>query len=165
MQQDYGQFLELIRPQPGYKMLDITSHADALTRAVAQRLLEFEGSRLAIALYPGEHEEFTASKSLKMHSPKDYSAPFKALPRDNDVVMIRDVLSRHAYPERIVKAIYTTLANAGDIIIVNRAGSMDIQEQLELLEACEFRAGNSIDILDGYELVMGKKMHMWGNGL
>jgi len=165
MQQDYKQFLELIRPQPGYKMLDITSHADALTRAVAQRLSEFQGSRLALALYPGEHEEFIPSESIKIHSPKDYSAPFKALPRDNDVVMVRDVLNRHAHPKRIVKAIYTTLANAGDIIIINRIGSTSIQEQLELLEACEFRAGNSIDILDGYELVMGKKMHMWGNGL
>ena len=35
----------------------------------------------------------------------------------------------------------------------------------ELLENNEFRAANFIDIFPNYDLVMAKKMHMWGNGL
>ena len=42
---------------------------------------------------------------------------------------------------------------------------MKIDEMLELLETFEFRAANQIDILQEYDLVMAKKMHMWGNGL
>jgi hypothetical protein len=34
-----------------------------------------------------------------------------------------------------------------------------------LLEEFEFRAINDIEIFDDYNLVMAKKMHMWGNGL
>ena len=35
----------------------------------------------------------------------------------------------------------------------------------ELLEKFEFRAPSKINILDEFDLVMAKKMHMWGNGL
>jgi hypothetical protein len=42
---------------------------------------------------------------------------------------------------------------------------MDIEATKTLLEEFEFRAPNYIDVLDEYDLVMAKKMHMWGNGL
>jgi hypothetical protein len=42
---------------------------------------------------------------------------------------------------------------------------MDIESTKELLEKFEFRAPNEIDVIDEYDLVMAKKMHMWGNGL
>ncbi len=161
----YQQFLQLIHPQPGFKVLDITSHADALTAAIVEHLAPFSEYRLELSLYPGEHQTFEASDAIKVHSVANYSAPFRALPRDNDVVMIRDVFQQHAFKERILKGIYTTLANTGDIIIISKKGSADVEEQKAMLEAAEFRAANSIDILEGYDLVMAKKMHMWGNGL
>jgi len=163
--QNYEQFLQLIHPQPGYKVLDITSHADALTAAVLEHLSSFSEYRLALSLYPGEHQAFEESGSVKIHSVANYSAPFRALPRDNDIVLIRDVFHQHAFRERILKSIYTTLANTGNIIIISQKGSADIEEQKAMLEAAEFRASNSIDIIEGYDLVMAKKMHMWGNGL
>ena len=42
---------------------------------------------------------------------------------------------------------------------------MDIEAMKEMLEEFEFRAANEIDVLPEYDLVMAKKMHMWGNGL
>ncbi len=162
---DYRQFLQLIQPQPGFKVLDITAHADDLTAAVAEHLSGFSKHRLSLSLYPGEHQPFEESESLKIHTVASYNAPFRALPRDNDIVMIRDVFHRHAFRERILKGIYTTLANTGDIIILSKKGSADVEELKAMLEATEFRASNSIDILEGYDLVMAKKMHMWGNGL
>jgi len=42
---------------------------------------------------------------------------------------------------------------------------MDIEAMKEMLEEFEFRAANDIDVVEGYDLVMAKKMHMWGNGL
>jgi hypothetical protein len=60
---------------------------------------------------------------------------------------------------------YNSLANTADIIIMQKSEPMDIEKMLELLEYSEFRAGNSIDVLSEYDLVMAKKMHMWGHGL
>ncbi|MEJ2501442.1 MAG: hypothetical protein P8Y65_10060, partial [Campylobacterales bacterium] len=36
-------FLELFSPQPGYKILDITAHTDALSAVLLQRLAPFRG--------------------------------------------------------------------------------------------------------------------------
>ena len=161
----YKQFLELIKPQPGFKVLDITSHADGLTEAVKSHLEPYPRHRLGLALYPGEHQHFDAGDALKIQNIPNFGAPFRALPRDNDIVIIRDVLHQHSQAERILKAIYTTLANTGDIIVVTTDENADIEAQKEMLERLEFRAPNSIDILEGYTIVMAKKMHMWGNGL
>lgn len=161
----YQQFLELIHPQPGFKVLDITTHADELTEAVLQHLQPFSGHRVAVAMYPGDHKEFAPCEALKLQEIPNFGAPFRALPRDNDVVIIRDVLHRHTQTERILKSIYTTLANTGDIIIVTKDGDADVETQKELLEKYEFRSANSMDILEGYTVVTAKKMHMWGNGL
>jgi hypothetical protein len=42
---------------------------------------------------------------------------------------------------------------------------MDIEAVKTILEDHEFRAPNEIDIMEGYDLIMAKKMHMWGAGL
>lgn len=165
MMHEYRQFLELIQPQPGFKVLDVTAHADGLTMAVAEHLKPFDRHRLAVALYPGDHKLFQPSDVLKLQEVDSYDLPFRALPRDNDVVIIRDVLHKHSQAERILKSIYTTLANTGDIIIVTKNEDVDIEAQKALLEKHEFRSANSMDILEGHTIVMAKKMHMWGNGL
>lgn len=159
--------LELFTPQPGFKILDITAHTDEVSRLLLQRLDEVEG-RLIVAQYPGEHETLSAPNGagLQLQTIPDYTRPFRALPRDNDIVFIRDVLHRHAQPERMLGAIYTTLTNAMNIVIVSEAGSVDPEKQLVMLENAEFRAGNIVeDVIEGYTVVMAKKMHMWGNGL
>ena len=163
--QSYKQFLELIQPQPGFKVLDVTAHADELTEAVIEHLKPFRQHRMALALYPGEHKVFEPSDALKIQEIPNYNVPFRALPRDNDIVIIRDVFHKHSQAERILKSISTTLANTGDIIIITKSEDADVEAQKAILERLEFRSANSIDILDGYCLVMAKKMHMWGNGL
>ncbi|WP_345975535.1 hypothetical protein [Sulfurimonas sp. HSL3-7] len=162
---DYQQFLELIHPQPGFKVLDVTAHADGLTAALIEHLKPYPKHRLAVAEYPGEHQPFTESEHLKLQTVPHYKAPFRALPRDNDIVIIRDVLHRHEFAERILKSIYTTLANTGNIIVISEKGTVDVEAQKALLEAHEFRAANAIEIHEGYDLVTAKKIHMWGNGL
>jgi hypothetical protein len=160
-------FKALFHPQPGYKILDITAHADALTRMLAETLGPV-GGRLSLVTYPGMHEPISEAEgmTLKRQSVGDFDRPFRALPRDNDIVFIRDVLHRHAQPERILRAIYTTLGNAVEVVIVTRRGEADPQEQLDLLEKVDFRAGNVIDdLIDDSVVVIGKKMHMWGKGL
>lgn len=164
MHKEYAQFFELFHPQPGYKVLQVTTHADGLTKAISDFMIPY-GGRLALSMYPGEHREFTASESLKLHTVPDFTKPFRALPRDNDIVVLDDILYRHAFPERILKAAYTTLANTGEVIIMAPKGAMDMGALFEDLERSEYRAANRIVIFEAYDLVMAKKMHMWGNGL
>ena len=48
---------------------------------------------------------------------------------------------------------------------MQKKGTMDIWATKELLEEHEFRSPSDIDVLPEYDLVMAKKMHMWGAGL
>ncbi len=158
---------ELFTTQPGYKMLDITAHTDGISEMLAEALAPV-GGRLALAEYPGTHRTFAVPEgtSLQRQRIDDYAKPFRALPRDNDIVFVRDVLHRHAQPERLLRAVYTTLANAAEIVVVTRTDDADAPAQLAMLEAADFRAGNVIEgIVEDSVVVMGKKMHMWGRGL
>ena len=80
-------------------------------------------------------------------------------------MILQDIVSKHKKPETVVKTAYTTLANTADIILLEKSVNMSLDSMKSLLEEHEFRAINDIDIIDGYHLVMAKKMHMWGNGL
>jgi len=147
--------------------MDITAHTDAVSAMLLGRLGEVSG-RLSLAQYPGTHETLPPVEGAKLQqqSVPDYAKPFRALPRDNDIVFIRDVLHRHTAPERLLRAIYTTLANAAEVVIITEAGAADAREQLDMLEKAEFRAANIIEgIVAGATVVTAKKMHMWGNGL
>jgi len=147
--QSYKQFLELIQPQPGFKVLDVTAHADELTEAGIEHLKPFDQHRLALALYPGEHKEFEPSDAQKIQNIPNYNVPFRALPRDNDIVIIRDVFHKHTQAERILKSIYTTLANTGDIIIVTKTEEADVEAQKAIIERLELRSEKSKEILYG----------------
>ena len=48
---------------------------------------------------------------------------------------------------------------------MEKKGLLDIPLIKQMLEEFEFRASNEINLLDGYDLIMAKKMHMWGAGL
>jgi len=159
------QFLELFHPLPGNHYLQVTTKPDVTTQALLKRIKEVDGE-FRLALY-GE-DELRLDDTLtdaKVQYIKKFNTPFRALPRDNDIVILKDIFSLHANPELLVKIAYTTLANTADIVIMEKKGTMDIEATKQLLEDCEFRAPNCIDVLDEYDLVMAKKMHMWGNGL
>ena len=119
-----------------------------------------------LALYTQEKPQIPKELAdATIQTISDFSNPFRALPRDNDMVILKDILHQHKNPRLLFKIAYTTLANAANVIIMQEKGTMDIEETKELLEKFEFRAPNEIDILDEFDLVMAKKMHMWGNGL
>lgn len=160
---DYSQVLDLLDLSPNVKLLDVTSHADELSEALAKHLMAF-GGHLDIAMYPGEHivPEYDF---VKASLSKDYKAPFRALPRDYATVFIRDILDKHAFNERILKIAYQTLLNASEIVVIQNKSTMRQEEIEELLSKLDFRAVNTIDIFDDAYVTVGKKMHMWGNGL
>ncbi|MEA2112068.1 MAG: hypothetical protein U9P71_08480 [Campylobacterota bacterium] len=157
------QFLELFNPYPGNQFLLLTSHSDEITPVLAQMLENVNGT-LSLHCFPGKHDDVKLD-NIKRSDIVDFKSLPRALPRSNDMVILQDVYAQHELKERIIKQMYATLANTGDIIIMQKRGTMDFEKMLEMLEAFEFRAGNAIDCHPDYDLVMGKKMHMWGNGL
>jgi len=144
------QFSELFNPLPGNHYLQITTKEDEIT-TLFQKYMDRVGGELNLVLYNDDNI--------------DFSKPFRAIPRDNDMVVIKDVYSQHKNQEMLLKLSYLTLANTANIIILEKKGILDIEKTKETLELLEFRSPNDIDIVEGYDLIMAKKMHMWGNGL
>ena len=144
------QFSQLFNPLPGNHFLQITTAEDEITKALSLMLEGVDGE-LDLALYNEDN--------------LDFSKPFRAPARSNDMVIFKDTFHAHQNQKMILKIAYTSLANTADIIIMEKKGVMDIEAMKEMLEEFEFRAPNEIDIVEGYDLVMAKKMHMWGNGL
>ena len=147
---DLKQFLQLFNPLPGNHYLVVSTCRDEVTDALSTILKKVDGE-LDVALYNEENLNF--------------SQPFRARPRDHDMVVIKDVFHKHENKEMLLKIAYLTLANTANVIIMEKKGLLDIEVTKELLEYLEFRAPNEIEIVDGYDLVMAKKMHMWSNGL
>ncbi|DAB29759.1 MAG TPA: hypothetical protein CFH84_07990 [Sulfurimonas sp. UBA12504] len=121
--------------------------------------------RIAFYNEKEKHELQSIYPDAKIQHIKNFSHPFRALPRDNDIVIFKDIFAQHKKQEIMLKTAYTTLANTAELIIMEKKGTIDIQALKELLEHYEYRTPNAIDILPDYDLIIAKKMHMWGNGL
>ena len=143
-------FKQLFNPLPGNHYLQVCQKEDEISVMLKELMDEVDGE-FKLALYNDNNLSF--------------SQPFRARPRDNDIVVIKDVYDKHENKQMILKLAYETLANTANVIIMEKKGILDIDAMKATLEEFEFRAANEIDIVEGYDLVMAKKMHMWGNGL
>jgi len=155
----------LLHPTPHTKIMVVTSHLDRMSEEIGKFLTPYEGL-IDFSLYSGDHQELSHSTFHKTFTIKDYRSPAGGIPRDYASVIVQDVLHRHESPRKFLELIYRTLLNASEIIIVQKKGSMGIAEVESLLDESEFRAINAIsDLIEDHEVIVGKKMHMWGKGL
>lgn len=153
----------LLHPTPHTKIMLVTSHLDSMAEELGVFLSPYAGV-IDLSLFPGEHQRLNTFH--KTFTIKDYKSPAGGVPRDYAAVIVHDVLHLHESPQKFLQLIYRTLLNASEIIIVQKNGSMGIAEVEALLDQVEFRAINAItDLIEGYEVIVAKKMHMWGNGL
>ncbi len=143
-------FLELFHPLPGNHYLHVTQEQNAISDALTKLLATVQGELKT---------EILSAEDL------DNAKPFRALPRDNDSVIFQDVFSKHKNQSTLLKIAYRTLANTAEIIILEKKAVLDIEALKKSLEEHEFRTPNHLDILEGYDIVVAKKMHMWGAGL
>ena len=161
----YAQLLELIGDAPGLKILEATTHVDGLSEALA-RHVETCGGTLHIAAYPGEHRSRPTGERVTLSEIKNFKSPFKASARDYEVIILNDVLHLHAYREKLLKHAYQGLENSAFIIVIQSEETLEPAEVEAMLEACEYRAGNTIeDLVEGTHVTVAKKLHMWGNGM
>jgi len=162
---DLTQFLELFNPYPGNHYLQIITKTDETTDALYKLMQRVDGS-LSLVIYNEEDSDISQNYPLShIQYIKNFKQPFRALPRTHDIVIFKDTFHQHENQKGILKIAYTTLANAAEIVIMQKRGTMDVEATLNLLEEFEFRSQNYIDVLPEYDLVMAKKLHMWGNGL
>ena len=144
--------------------MQVTTSLDDTTQALYELMKSVDGE-FSLVLYEDEKEYASKFEDIKIKSIKSLNEVFRALPRSNDIIILKDIFFKHQNKEMILKTSYTSLANTADIIIMEKKGLLDISLLKQMLEEFEFRAPNEIDVVDGYDLVMAKKMHMWGNGL
>ena len=162
---DLKQFLELFNPYPGNNYLQVTTEVDETTEAFYELMKSVDGVLNLVVYDQTELDLSSKFPGANVQYVKNFKQPFRALPRTNDIVVLKDVFHQHENQNGILKIAYATLANAADIIIMQKKGTMDVEATLNILEEFEFRSQNYIDVLPEYDLVMAKKLHMWGNGL
>jgi hypothetical protein len=83
--------------------------------------------------------------------------------REYEYAIIEDIFDE--IDDKFIKKVYHSLENSAFIILISKKDKKSILELSEILDNNDFRAINSIDIFEEYNLVMAKKLHMWGNGL
>jgi len=159
------QFLELFNPYPGNHYMQVTTEPDDITHALCELMQSVDGEFSLVVYDEDECEYKNTFPHAKIKQVKSFTQPYRALPRSNDIILFKDIFYKHQNKEMLLKIAYTSLANTADIVIMEKKGLLDIQLLKQTLEEFEFRAANEIDIVDGYDLVMAKKMHMWGAGL
>ncbi len=154
---------ELLRATPHIKLTIITSVIDDTIVEVGDFIAPYDGL-IDISLY--EDGEISHKTINKISHIKSYSHPPFGVARDYAAAIVIDVLGIHQDRQKFLDSVYKILLNGCEIIIMQKQGSIDIESTLELLDSCEFRAVNYIaDLVDGYDVVVGKKLHMWGKGL
>ncbi len=158
-------FLKLFNPYPGNTFLEVSSGVCDITDAI-YKLLNSKQSNLKLAIYSEQDESIQEKyQNSKVQFINDMKKPFRASPRSVDIVILKDIYAKHQFGDRLLKLSYTSLANAAQIVIIEPKGILDQRATFDILEKLEFRVANFIDIFDEYDVVVAKKMHMWGNGL
>jgi len=90
---------------------------------------------------------------------------FRLSAREFEYAIIANCLDKIEHLERFIKEVYKSIENSGQIILIEKKQNNKLQEMIEILDKNDFRSTNPIEIFPQYDLVMAKKMHMWGNGL
>ena len=93
------------------------------------------------------------------------SAKLRASAREYEYVVLGNILSFCPNQEMILKLMYKSLENSGNIIILEKISNDNRYELLDLLEQVGFQAPNCIELFDDVYIFTAKKMHHWDNGL
>jgi hypothetical protein len=78
-----------------------------------------------------------------------------------DYAVIVDTILNSEDKNHLMKIISIGIRDSGYIIILEKKDK-SLEDIYTLLEEFDYGAVSSIDIFDDYNLIMGKKLHMWG---
>ncbi|MCK5293169.1 MAG: hypothetical protein KAJ49_00850 [Arcobacteraceae bacterium] len=141
------QFNSLFEDSPALALLHINNDFDSINKAM----------------------EFTAQRNNGKLETKDISGidceKFRVRTRDYEYAVLTNTLKDCTHKNKFLSTIYHSLENSAFIILIEDKKHSTIEQMIELLDEENFLAINDIDIFEDYNLVMAKKMHMWGAGL
>ena len=146
-EKEIKEFSSLLEDAPALCLLNISNNTNPLLNILEYKISKNEGT--------------IESKDLNNIS----CEKFRLKSREFEYCILFDTISTCQNKEKFLKACYHSLENSAFIIIIELKLSNNISEIIELLDICEFRVANNIDIFENYNLIMAKKLHMWGNGL
>lgn len=146
MNKEFKQFEQLFDSSPNIAIL----HIDNGLEEISSFLKEF------ISKNNGE----LTSKDLNKISTQNFRLP----DRNFEYAVLSNCLNKITSKEQFINGVYHSLENSAFIILLEKKDNYDLSSMIEVLDKCNFRAVNSIDIFSSYHLVMAKKLHMWGAG-
>ena len=141
------EFNSLIQDSPSLALLQVGDGIPKITSS-----LEFISVRNSGTLKVKPSSEIVCEK-------------FRLTPREYEYAILINTLDLCEDKKKFLDVIYHALENSAQVILIEDKSSSDISEMIELLDEANYRAVNNIDIFADYNLVMAKKLHMWGNGL
>ena len=140
-------FKELFSPYINISILHIDNSLGLIDKALEEIKIQNEGN---IKYIPFIDEN---------------SAKLRASAREYEYVVLGNILSFCPNQEMILKLMYKSLENSGNIIILEKIENDNRYELLDLLENIGFQAPNCIELFDDVYIFTAKKMHHWDNGL
>jgi len=143
---EFEQFGELLESSPNIAILNIDNGFEEITSFLKDFISQNNG-------------ELTYKKISEIDTRR-----FRLKDRNFEYAVISNCMASIENQEQFIKAVYHSLENSAFIILLEKKENSDISRMCELLDKCNFRAVNSIDIFQSYNLVMAKKLHMWGAG-
>ena len=146
MSKEFELFRSLFDNSPNLAILNINNNCDEIT----QELQSIVDNSLGI-LTTKEFRQIQANN-------------FRLKDRNFEYAIISDCLHLVENKDRFITSVYHSLENSAFIIILQKKENIDYETIKELLDTNNFRAINDIDIFSKYNLVMAKKLHMWGAG-
>lgn len=146
MSKEFELFRSLFEDSPNIAILNINNNCDDIANELRDITNNTNG-------------EFV----LKQFSDIDLNR-FKLKNRNFEYAIISNCLNGIQNQDRFITGVYHSLENSAFIILIEPKQSSDISAMIDLLDRNNFRAVNDINIFDKYNLVMAKKLHMWGAG-
>jgi len=146
MSKEFELFRSLFEDSPNIAILNINNNCDDIANELRDITNNTNG-------------EFV----LKQFSDIDLNR-FKLKNRNFEYAIISNCLNDIQNQDRFITGVYHSLENSAFIILIEPKQSSDISAMIDLLDRNNFRAVNDINIFDKYNLVMAKKLHMWGAG-
>ena len=143
MPKELDDFSCLFDLTPNIDILNLTNHCDIITKALHNLLKPVGGNLTTI--------ETSAVVELKSN-----------IKRSNyDYGIICDSFINSTNKNMLIKIITMAIRDSGYIIILEKKDKA-LDDIYVLLEEFDYGAISMIDIFSEYNLIMGKKLHMWG---
>ena len=143
MKKSLEEFATIFSLTPSISILDLNTNNDKITDKLNTIVEPFQG--IITTIKSNIFKE--CIRSIKRSS-YDYGVITNALINSDDM-------------QSLFKIIATSIRDAGYIIIIEKK-SNNLNEIYELLEKYDFGAISQIDIFENTNLIIGKKLHMWG---